>query len=173
MVLLMVQKSQGQPRFGCIKPVVNNGISSTNLNWWVCRISEASTVVPLSKTNMAGWKTQHESRCIFPIFENGDFQCHSLVFRGVNVGNTYHLLPCICRFTYIYHQLSTINSTRWKINMEPTNLPFGKDPSTIFFFGSGALWRAFGITTFRRGEVSGFVKKPVVRLDLLAWLRHH
>ena len=32
-----------QPPFGCTKPVVNNGISTTNFNWWVYRISEPST----------------------------------------------------------------------------------------------------------------------------------
>ena len=39
----MVQKSHSQPPFGCMKPVVNNGIF-TNLNWWVYRISEPSIV---------------------------------------------------------------------------------------------------------------------------------
>ena len=33
--ILMVQKSQGQPPFGCIKLWQNNGISTTlHLNWW-------------------------------------------------------------------------------------------------------------------------------------------
>ena len=38
----MVQKSHTQPPGMYPKPVVKNGISATNLNWWVCRISEPS-----------------------------------------------------------------------------------------------------------------------------------
>ena len=42
LILLMVQKSQGQPRFGCFWNVVNNGINYQPQ--LVCRISELSTV---------------------------------------------------------------------------------------------------------------------------------
>ena len=48
---LMVQKSQGQPPFGYLKPVVNDGIKYRSLNWWVYRFSEPSTVFHLDSRN--------------------------------------------------------------------------------------------------------------------------